>query len=65
MPRRHIYITTQANATLEELCALTGKSVSETLSDAARFYRWSILVRTQGARLIVERDGKQREVVNP
>lgn len=64
MPRRHIYLSDQGESVLEELCAQTGKSVSEVVADAARFYRWAIVVRAQGARLLVERDGRQREVIS-
>lgn len=63
MPRRHIYLSDSASTLLDDLCAKTGKSTSEVVADAARFYRWSLEVRAQGGRIIVEREGKQREVI--
>ena len=64
MPRRHIYLTDQANWLLADLSDRTGKSISEVVVDATRFYRWSLEVKASGGRLIIERDGKQREVVS-
>jgi len=64
VPRRHIYLSEQADALLDDLSTSTGKSISEVVADAARLYRWSLEVRSQGGRLLVERDGKQREVVS-
>lgn len=65
MPRRrHIYLSDRADGVLEGLCEETGQSLSAVIADAAEFYRWMRATRAQGARLIVERDGRQREVIS-
>ncbi len=50
--------------TLEELAAAKGKSLSETLRDALAHEKWLLDTREkEGARILVERDGKLREIV--
>ena len=62
MPRRHIYLNAKADSLIEDLCEDTGKSVSELVADAIKFYRWALEVR-HGGRLLVERDGKTTPVI--
>lgn len=53
-----------AYETLEELAKAKGKSLSETLRDAIAHEKWLVDTREkEGARILVERNGSIREIV--
>lgn len=53
-----------AYQTLEELAQAKGKSLSETLRDAIAHEKWLLDTREkEGARILIERNGSLREVV--
>lgn len=53
-----------AYRTLEELARAKGKSLSDTLRDAIAHEKWLLDTREkEGARLLIERNGEIREIV--
>ena len=53
-----------AYRTLEDLAQAKGKSLSETLRDAIAHEKWLLDTREkEGARILVERNGSLREIV--
>lgn len=62
--RTNVYFSDQAFRTLEDLSAQTGLSMSEVIREALKFYRWSLEVRQQGGRIMVERGGVVRELIS-
>ena len=65
MTRRvHVNFSDQAWATLEDLSGQTGESMSEVLRQALTLYRWFRETRATGGHVLVERDGKFREVIS-
>ncbi len=61
--RVHVNFTGEAYETLEQLAASRGKTISDVLRDAVTLERWLEENRRAGARILIERDGKTRELV--
>ncbi len=63
--RTHVYFSDQAWATLTDMSARSGSSMSEVLRKSLSTYRWFLQTRAQGNRVLVERpDGSLREVLS-
>lgn len=59
-----VSFSSNAYQTLEDLARAKGKTLSETLRDAIAHEKWLIDTREkEGARILIERDGSLREVV--
>jgi hypothetical protein len=54
----------QAWRMIEDCSNETGASMSEVLRRALAWYRWSLEVRASGGHILIERDGKFREVIS-
>lgn len=61
--RVNVNFTGDAYEVLEQLAASRGKSISDVLRDAVALERWIEENRQAGARILIERDGKTRELV--
>lgn len=62
--RVNVNFSPSAYAALQALAADTGKSLSEVLRDAIALNRWFYDVTHEpGTHLLVERDGKTREIL--
>lgn len=53
----------QAYRTLVDLSNQTGQSISEVLRQSISLRAWMAEMRAQGGHVLIERDGKIREVV--
>lgn len=64
MARRvNVNFSDDAYQTLEELAASKGKPVTHVVRDALALEKWFEDTRREGGRVLVERDGKAREVI--
>jgi metal-responsive CopG/Arc/MetJ family transcriptional regulator len=61
--RVNVNFSESAYRTLQELAERQGKTMSEVIRDAISLVRWFDEVQQSGGRVLVERDGKAREVV--
>lgn len=61
--RVNVNFSREAYEDLDKLARDQGKTISETLRDAVGFARWYEEVRRAGGHLLVERNGKLREIV--
>ena len=61
--RVNVNFSDQAYKTLEGLAEQTGKTMSEVLRDAIALKAWFEQVRTEKGHVLVEKDGKIREVI--
>ena len=60
---RQIEFSEEAYEALEKLAQERGVSVTEVLRDALSHEQWLDELRKENARLLIERDGEQRELV--
>ena len=61
--RVNVNFSEEAYGELTELAQRKGKTVSDLLRDAIALERWFDETRREGSRVLVERDGKVREIV--
>jgi hypothetical protein len=62
-PRRvNVQFSPEAYATLREVARQQGKSISETIRDGLKWQRFIQDLRKENGRLLIERDGKVREL---
>lgn len=62
--RLTVSFSATAYSALEDLAKAKGKTLSETLRDAISHEKWLMDTREkEGARILIERDGNIREVV--
>lgn len=62
--RVNVNFSEQAYQSLEDLARKTGKSMSDVLRDAIALKVWFENTRQEGGRVLVERDGKLRELLS-
>lgn len=55
----------EAYASLKQLSQRSGKTIADTLRDAVALEMWWQKIEAEGGRILVEREGKVREVVRP
>jgi len=60
---RQIEFSEEAYEALEKLAQERGVSITEVLRDALSHEQWLDELRKENARLLIERDGEQRELV--
>jgi hypothetical protein len=60
---RQIEFSEEAYEALEKLAQERGVSITEVLRDALSHEQWINELRKENARLLIERDGEQRELV--
>lgn len=66
MPKTHrvnVNFSESAYQTLENLAERKGKSMSEVLRDAIALEKWFQDTNDDGGRVVVEQDGRAREVI--
>lgn len=63
MRRLNITFSDKAFRELEELAEKEGKTLSEVIRDALALEHWFDDTRQNGGRVLVERNGKAREIV--
>jgi len=61
--RVNVNFTDAAYRELNELAQSRGKTMSEILRDSIALERWFDETKREGSRVLVERDGKVREIV--
>ena len=61
--RLSVTFSDQIFAALSELAEAKGTSMAEVLRDAIALEKWFAETTEQGGRVLVERDGKTREVI--
>jgi metal-responsive CopG/Arc/MetJ family transcriptional regulator len=61
--RVNVNFSENAYRELNELAQRRGKTMSEVLRDAIELERWFDETRREGNRVLVERDGKVREII--
>ena len=61
--RVNVNFSEDAYDELTELAQRKGKTVSDLLRDAIALERWFDETKREGSRVLVERDGKVREIV--
>lgn len=52
-------------ANIQEIQRLTRQERLEAMRSAIRFYVWALKETSEGGKIIIERSGKQREIVFP
>ena len=61
--RVNVNFSDQAYRTLEALATRTGRSMSDVLRDAIQLEKWLADARAQGWHVLLEKDGRVRELV--
>lgn len=61
--RVNVNFSEAAYKTLEDLARSQGKSMSEVLRDAIALEQWFQQTQSRGGRVIVEENGRSREIV--
>lgn len=61
--RININFTERAHAELREFAAQTGRTISDVIRDGLALACWFDREQTTGGRILVERDGRVREIV--
>ena len=62
-PRVNVNFSESAYRTLEDLSDRKGKSMSEVLRDAIALEKWFQDTNESGGKVVVEQDGRAREVI--
>ncbi|MEA2583030.1 MAG: hypothetical protein QOF33_1115 [Thermomicrobiales bacterium] len=63
--RLNVNFSGEAYEELAQLAKQSGKSISETVREAIALKRWYERTKQEGWRVLLERDGRVREVVGP
>jgi len=64
MARRvNVNFSDEAYGTLDRLAKRKGKTMSEVLRDAIALEAWFDETRSEGAHVLIERDGKIQEII--
>jgi hypothetical protein len=63
MPRISVNLSDDAYQTLEKLAQDKGKPITQVVRDSVGLEKWFEETRKEGARVLVEREGKVREVI--
>jgi len=61
--RVNVIFSQSAYEVLEDLARRKGKSLSDTLRDAIALEKWFEDTRSEGGHVLIERDGRLRELV--
>jgi predicted DNA-binding protein len=61
--RVNVNFSESAYETLDELARRRGKTMSEVLRDAISLEKWFEDTRSEGGRVLIERDGEAREII--
>lgn len=60
----HVYLSERSYQELQQVANMSSRSMSQVVVAALRFYGYAIEVRQSGGKLLVEREGRQRELVS-